>query len=177
MRLVQVCPVARHDVLHVCQGERAGPVWYPVCVRVRAWVFTAARHRLLLLLLERLLCTPSWPIAAVVPRVTRCLPRRVHSLTHGCLLLSPQGPDFTSKFTVDCWRYCCCSCLDVCETCCTCAQMCGKRHEILDTAGTPLGRIVHPTCWEYCCSCLFPGKARILLKTLTPDGQQKYIVR
>jgi len=90
---------------------------------------------------------------------------------------SAKGPDFTSKFTVDCWRYCCCPCLDTCEVCCVCAQQCGKRHEILDTAGTPLGRIVHPTCWEYCCSCVFPGRNRILLKSLTPDGQQKYIVR
>jgi hypothetical protein len=92
-------------------------------------------------------------------------------------LCGSQGPDFTSKYTEKCWRYCCCACLTACETCCTCAQQCGKKQEILDTHEAQLGTIVHPTCFETCCSCLFPGKNRILLKTKTPDGTDRYIVR
>jgi hypothetical protein len=88
-----------------------------------------------------------------------------------------QGPDFTSKQTIKCWRYCCCTCLDCFEVCCTCAQQCGKKHAIKDTQGTELGSVVHPTCWELCCSCLFPGRNRILMKSLGPDGTEKYIVR
>lgn len=90
---------------------------------------------------------------------------------------SAKGPDFESKHSIKCWRYCCCSCLDTCETCCTCVQQCGKKHEILDNQGADLGRIVFPTCWELCCSCLFPGRNRILLKTLGADGTEKYNIR
>jgi len=90
---------------------------------------------------------------------------------------SESGPDFESKLTIECWRYCLCSCLDIWEGCCSCAQQCGKKHEILDGNGGTLGSIVHPTCWETICHCLFPGKNKVLLKTLNADGQEKYYIR
>jgi len=90
---------------------------------------------------------------------------------------SARGPDFKSKLTIDCWRYCLCSCLDVCESCCTCAQTCGKAHTIQTPEGGELGQILHPTCWETCMHCLFPGKNKVLLKTALVDGTERYYIR
>jgi len=91
---------------------------------------------------------------------------------------SGHGPDFESKLTVECWRYCLCHYLDIAEHFCACAQMCGKSHVIkAQPQDTEIGKIVHPTCWETMCHCLFPGRNKVLLKTLLPDGTEKYYVR
>mmetsp|Transcript_38927 Transcript_38927/g.71911 ORF Transcript_38927/g.71911 Transcript_38927/m.71911 type:complete len:263 (-) Transcript_38927:341-1129(-) len=91
---------------------------------------------------------------------------------------SAQGPDFESRKTLKCWRYCLCPCFDLCEPCCPCCQTCGKLHEIKDArSGGAIGTVRNPSCWESLCMCCFFGRARELFHTRDTGDMKKYVVR
>lgn len=91
---------------------------------------------------------------------------------------SAQGPDFESKMTLKCWRYCCCPCFDLCEPCCPCCQTCGKARDILDArSGAAIGTLRNPSCWESLCACCFMGRAREVFHTRDTGDIKKYVLR